>query len=214
LLDGWSTPLLVRDLLVLYAQRGDPSGLPPVAPYRDYLGWLLSQDRESAEAAWREALHDLEAPTRLARRARAAVTGPPPAPERVERRLSERLTERLTAFARGSGLTLNTVLQGVWAILLSRLTGGQDVVFGATVAARPPDVPGIESMVGLLINTVPVRVRLRTEEPLRDALVRIQDEQARLLTSRHLGLAHIQRIVGLGELFDTLTVFENYPRPE
>ncbi|MDP8969938.1 MAG: condensation domain-containing protein, partial [Actinomycetota bacterium] len=208
LLDGWSTPLLVRELLALYAARGDASALPPVTPYRDYLGWLLEQDHDAAHAAWERALDGLQRPTLLAP---SAGRVPGPSAEHVTE-LSAELTADLVTTARQHGMTLNTVLQGAWAVVLAATTGRDDVVFGTTVAARPAEIPAVENMVGLLINTVPVRVRLRPAEPLCQALRRLQDEQADLLGSQHVGLAEIQRRAGLGELFDTLVVFENHPR--
>ena len=102
-------------------------------------------------------------------------------------------------------------MQAAWAILLGRLTGRDDVVFGVTVAGRPPEIAGIESMVGLFINTLPLRVRLPPSKPLIAVLKELQDGQSRLMAHQHLGLAEIQRLAGLGELFDTLAVFENYP---
>src|SRR5262249_46171035 len=135
----------------------------------------------------------------------------PALPEEIIVELPEALTEALSRQARSHGLTLNTILQGAWAILLGRLTGRNDVVFGATVAGRPAEMAGIETMVGLFINTLPVRVRLRPTEPLSELLTRLQDSQSRLIAHQHLGLAEIQRLMGLGHLFDTLVVFENYP---
>jgi non-ribosomal peptide synthetase component F len=123
------------------------------------------------------------------------------------------LTTRLAARARAQGLTLNTVVNTAWALLLARLTGRQDVVFGTTVSGRSPEVPGVESMIGVFINTLPVRVRLDPAEPLDRLLARVQTEQSRLLDHQHLGLAELQRMAGAGELFDTLVVFENYPHP-
>ena len=156
-MDGWSMPVLVRELLTLYAHRGDAAALPRVTPYRDYLAWAAAQDRAGALAAWREALAGLEEATRLAPHDPGRA---PVAPEQMRLALSEPLTAALTAQARRHGLTLNTVIQAAWAILLGRLTGREDVVFGVTVAGRPPEIAGIESMVGLFINTLPLRVRL------------------------------------------------------
>src|SRR5262249_12010094 len=98
-----------------------------------------------------------------------------------------------------------------WAILLGRQTGRDDIVFGVTVAGRPPEIAGIESMVGLFINTVPLRVKLPPAMPLSRLLEQVQDGHSRLMPHQHLGLAEIQQLAGLGELFDTLVVFENYP---
>jgi amino acid adenylation domain-containing protein len=207
-LDGWSVPVLFDELLKIYAASGSTAGLPPVTPYREYLAWLAAQDREAARAAWRQALRGIEEPSRLAP---AGPLRPPPLPERVSVELPESLATLLATTARGHGLTLGTVIQGAWAIVLARLTGRDDVVFGATVSGRPPEVAGIEEMVGLFINTVPVRLRVDPAEPLTGMLSRLQDEQARLAPHQHLGLADIQRLAGVGELFDTTTVFENYP---
>ena len=139
LMDGWSMPVLVQELLTLYARGGDTAALPPVTPYRDYLAWLSEQDRGAAVAAWREALAGLEEGTHLAPR---AVARAPVAPEQLLFALSEPLTAALTQQARSRGLTLNTVIQAAWGLLLGRLTGRDDVVFGVTVAGRPPEIAG------------------------------------------------------------------------
>ncbi len=208
LMDGWSGPILVRELFTLYAQNGKSSALPRVTPYRDYLAWLAAQDQAAARAAWQAQLAGLEEPTRLA----APHSGrAPAAPERIILDLPKPLTEALTRQARSNSLTLNTILQGAWAILLGRLTGRDDVVFGVTVSGRPPEIPGIESMVGLFINTLPLRARLRWSDSLIELFTHLQQNQAQLLAHQHLGLHEIQRLAGLRELFDTLLVFENYP---
>jgi amino acid adenylation domain-containing protein len=207
LLDGWSVSVLLRELLALYAAGGDPAVLPPVPPYRGFLDWLDRRDRTAAEAAWRDALADVTEPTRLAPAATPDATEP--AQARTE--LAAETGAALAACARSVGVTVNTLVQSAWAILLGRLTGRDDVVFGTTVSGRPPELPGVESMVGLFINTVPTRVRLRPEESLGALLRQVQDGYVRLLDHHHLGLADIQRGVGVPELFDSLVVFENYP---
>ncbi|MCM2393017.1 condensation domain-containing protein, partial [Streptomyces albipurpureus] len=208
LLDGWSNALLFRELFTIYGQLGDESTLQFVPPYRDYLAWIAGQDSEAAVTAWKEALANLDGPTRLAS---AESGGTDVLPERVSNRLSRELTDSLVGAARDSGVTLNTLIQFSWATLLARMTGRTDIVFGATVAGRPPEIPGIETMVGLFINTIPIRVRLDGATSVRDTLVQLQDEQARLMQHHHLGLAHLQRMTGLDELFDTVVAFENYP---
>ncbi|MGH3862147.1 amino acid adenylation domain-containing protein [Actinokineospora sp.] len=202
-LDGWSMPLLVSELFALYA--GTP--LPAATPYRDYLAWLTRQDQGAAESAWRNAMAGLDGPTRVAPEAGPIAV----APRTLKVELSAERTAGLTAFARVRGLTLNTVVAGAWGLLLNTLTGRDDIVFGTTVSGRPHDLPGVESMIGLFINTVPVRLRLRPDETFADLLTRVQGEQADLLAHQHLGLSAIQKLAGGGDLFDTLAVFENYP---
>ncbi|MEU9166476.1 amino acid adenylation domain-containing protein [Streptomyces sp. NPDC048420] len=205
LLDGWSVSVLVRELLALYTK----AELPPAPAYRTFLEWLARQDRTAAETAWRTALDEVTEPTRLA----PPNPGPGPlAQSRAE--LPEATGAALTALARRLGVTANTLVQTAWSILLSRTTGRNDVVFGATVSGRPAALPGVESMVGLFVNTVPVRVRLRPDRSLSDLLREVQDGYICLLDHHHLGLADIQRTTGLPELFDTLVVFENYPMDE
>src|SRR5882757_372366 len=147
LLDGWSMPVLLRELFVLYAQRGSDRGLAPVTPYREYLGWLSRQDKQVAVQEWNEALSGLEEGTRLS----PVIVGEPVYAEPLRAELSEALTQQLVRHARSQGLTLNTILQGAWGALLGRLTGREDVVFGMTVAGRPGEIAGIETMVGLFI---------------------------------------------------------------
>ena len=207
LIDGWSSPVLVQELLALYA-AGAADALPRATPYRDYLAFIAAQDRTAGLAAWREALAGLEAGTRLAPSASALA---PVAPEQLALALSEPLTAALSGLGRRQGVTLNTLIQAAWAILLGRLTGRDDVVFGVTVAGRPPEIAGIERMVGLFINTLPLRVRLAPATPLTELLPAVQESQSRLMAHAHVGLAEIQQLAGVGELFDTLTVFENYP---
>ncbi|WP_285505284.1 non-ribosomal peptide synthetase [Actinokineospora sp. NBRC 105648] len=205
LLDGWSTPLLARELFQLYAAKGDATRLPAVRPYRDYLMWLRARDTKASQAAWAQALRGIEEPTLLA-------PGADPAGSAEQRPipLPDGLTDRLADLARTSGVTLNTVVQAAWALLLARSLGRTDVVFGATVSGRPPELAGVNEMIGLFINTVPVRVRLDPAERVRALLTRVQAEQAAVMDHQYLGLADIQRAAGIGELFDTLTVFESY----
>jgi amino acid adenylation domain-containing protein/non-ribosomal peptide synthase protein (TIGR01720 family) len=193
LLDGWSVPLVLGELFALY--RGEHP--EPATPYREYLEWLARQDKAAAGKAWRTALAGAE----------PARTGHGTAPlQQYTVDLPETLSTAVTQYARTHGLTVNTVIQVVWALLLADLTGRDDVVFGATVSGRSPDIPGVQRVVGLLINTVPVRVRLRPGEPVSALLERVQREQAALLAHHHLGLQHIGP-----ELIDTAIVFENYP---
>ncbi|MEV0416133.1 amino acid adenylation domain-containing protein, partial [Streptomyces sp. NPDC050448] len=210
LMDGWSLPVLFGELSELYAAGGDVSVLPPVTPYRDYLAWLGRQDKEAAREAWREALAGTVEPTLV----HPADPGADPAlPEHATAWVDERLTAELGEVARAHGLTLNTVIQGVWGVLVGMLTGRSDVVFGAVVAGRPADLPGVERMLGLFINTVPVRVRLDPDRTVAELLTGLQVQQAELFDHQHVGLTEIQRIAGPGATFDSLVVYQNYPVP-
>ncbi|MBJ8347537.1 non-ribosomal peptide synthetase [Antrihabitans sp. YC2-6] len=209
LLDGWSMPLLMKDLLVLYATGGDRSVLEPVRPYRRYLEWLSEQDEAQGRLAWRESLAGVSEPTLLAQRDSSRVITALSGEHTFE--LDEALTAALKQFAVATGVTVNTVLQCAWAILLGRLVGRDDVVFGATVSGRPPELTGVESMVGLFINTVPVRVRVDAGDSVSQLLSRVQSEQATLLGHHYLGLADIVADAGPGAEFDTLFVYESYP---
>ncbi|WP_329618540.1 non-ribosomal peptide synthetase [Streptomyces sp. S465] len=208
LLDGWSAPVLAGELFALYGSGGDDAALPPVSPYRDYLAWLSRQDRDAAEDAWRTALAGVDGPTLVAPGAagREAVL-----PGRIVDELPEELTAALGALAGRHGLTMNAVVQGAWGILLARLTGRDDVLFGETVSGRPPELPGVESMVGLFSNTVPVRVRVDPAASLLETLAAVQERRVELMGHHYLGLADLQRLTGLGTLFDTAVVFENFP---
>ncbi|WP_405020634.1 amino acid adenylation domain-containing protein [Kitasatospora sp. NBC_00070] len=209
-MDGWSTPVLLRELIAAYG-GAEPAGMPQVTPYADQLAWLAGRDAAADTAAWRAALAGPVAPTLLADVLGTPPAGPAGAGREIELPIPAELAAALTATARRYGLTLNTLVQGAWAILLGRLTGRDDVVFGATVSGRPSDIPGVESMVGLFSNTVPVRFRPDQDEPVVEALERLQLQQSALLDHQYLGLAEIQAAAGAGTLFDTLLVFENYP---
>ncbi|WP_406381966.1 amino acid adenylation domain-containing protein [Streptomyces sp. NBC_00117] len=208
-LDGWSMPLLVSELFSLYAdERG--TGLPTPAPYADYLRWAKNRDVTAAREAWRDALSDLTSPVLVAPERRS---GGAALPGRITTLLSESAGAALSTLSRRHSLTTNTLVQGAWALVLQLLTGRDDVVFGSTVSGRPPEVDGMDRMVGLFINTIPARVRVPARTSIIDFLSQVQREQVALLPHQHLGLAEIQQTLdhGQGELFDTTTVFENYP---
>ncbi|MGH8990492.1 MAG: amino acid adenylation domain-containing protein, partial [Acidimicrobiia bacterium] len=207
LLDGWSLPVFYEELALTYDAGGDTSGLEPARPYRDYLAWLAGRDPDAGVAAWREALAGLEGPTLVAPGLASVAV-----PRAVEVELPEATTAALGEAARRRHLTVNSLIQAAWAAVLEIETGRDDVVFGATVAGRPAELDGIESMVGLFMNTVPVRARIRPAESLLDTAVRVQADQARLLDHHHLRLSSIVRAAaGVDELFDTLIALNNFP---
>ncbi|HEU5471981.1 MAG TPA: amino acid adenylation domain-containing protein [Actinophytocola sp.] len=204
LIDGWSEQVLARDLVRLYA-ADEPE---PVPGFRDFLAWLCRRDPDKSARAWADELAGVSGPTMLvpgASRARTADV----AEVRVD--LSPAESRLLTGGAAALGVTPSTLVQGAWAILLAALTGRTDVVFGATVAGRPAELTGVESMVGLFINTVPVRARTDPGDTIADLLTGLQIRQTALLDHQHLGLTEIHRIAGVDALFDTLVVFQSYP---
>ncbi|MFC3517325.1 condensation domain-containing protein, partial [Amycolatopsis halotolerans] len=209
LYDGWSLAILLRELFRLYAGE-PPAGLPRLVPYREYFAWLGKQDGAAAREAWNEAVRDLE-PTLLAP---AASPGTAPEVREHELALDEPATEALIRLARSAGVTLGTVCRGAWGILLARLTGRSDVVFGTTSADRPAGLPGAADMVGLFITTLPTRIRAAPAATAPELFADLQRTQAELLPHQHLGLPEIQRLAGRRDLFDTLVVFQNYPLDE
>ncbi|MEY9927497.1 amino acid adenylation domain-containing protein/non-ribosomal peptide synthase protein (TIGR01720 family) [Catenulispora sp. GP43] len=218
ILDGWSTGQLLTEVCEQYlALTGGPQQRPPARrPFADFLRWLADQDEQAAEDHWAGALDGFTARTPLpydrtpaqAHRARSA--------EAVHHELDEEVSHRLRESAARAGLTVNTVLEGAWALLLARYSGGDDVVFGTTVSGRPAELPGVESMIGMFINTVPTRVRI----PAGGVWPWLRDLQERQSDGRpfdHLALPRIQALSELpaGEaLFDSMVVFENYPVDE
>ncbi|WP_280301566.1 non-ribosomal peptide synthetase [Nocardia neocaledoniensis] len=201
-IDGWSTPIVLREVLAAY--HGDE--LPPAASYSDYLAWIGTRDRAAVRAAWSERLAGLGAPTLV--RADTAL-------DREFRQwrvpLPTALATELAELGRRRGLTMNTLVQGTWALVLAALTGHTDVVFGATVSGRPAELPGVSGMVGLFANTVPVRCAFDPDRVLLDQLAELQENQFAMQEFDYAGLAEIERIAGLGTLFDTLVAFENFP---
>ncbi len=212
LIDGWSMPVLVKDLLTCYAHGGDAGSLPDALPFRAYLAWLADRDREAARASWRGALEGMTEPVQLCA---AGADRVPVEPETVPLRLTEAETAALTSVAAARGLTANTLIQGCWAVLLGRLTGRQDVLFGSIVSTRPAGLAGVETIVGPFLNTLPVRAVLPPAEPAGAFLQRLQDEQSALRDTDHLGLSEMLSgnpdLAAAGEPFDTAIVFENFP---
>ncbi|WP_231639638.1 non-ribosomal peptide synthetase [Mycobacterium sp. Marseille-P9652] len=210
-IDGWSLPLLVSDLLALYRSGGDTAALPPPPrPYRDYIGWLSGRDRERSRAVWADHLAGMDGATLLS----PALSATPPAagvPHRTTLRLDAEAAAALAEAARRRGVTLNTVVQLAWATVLSAFTGRADVAFGVTVSGRPGELSGVEAMVGLFVNTVPLRLRLNPVDTVGAQCVALQRESAVLRDHCYLGHAELRSIAGVGEIFDTLLVYENFP---
>ncbi|OBK56796.1 hypothetical protein A5657_00005 [Mycobacterium kubicae] len=201
--DGWSMPILLREMFASYHQQR----LPAAGSYRRFVSWLADRDLDAAHAAWREQLAGFDTPTLVAPRNEVGVG----------RRSAElfHLTDEATRavgdLARSCHTTVNMVLQGVWAQLLMWLTGHHDVAFGTTVSGRPPELAGAESMVGLLINTVPVRAVMSAGTTSAELVAQLHGAHNRTLEHQHVALRDIHRIVGQERLFDTLFVYQNFP---
>ncbi|MGW5285435.1 amino acid adenylation domain-containing protein, partial [Rhodococcus pyridinivorans] len=208
-LDGWSMPLLLRELLTLYALRGETSMLPRAHSYRSYLAWMTAQDTDASLREWTDVLAGVDEPTLLLSQAQGKPLEE--FAEKVDRSLGDDTTAALVDIASRHGVTMNTVVQLAWGVLVGRLTDRRDVVFGATVSGRPPHVHGVEQMIGLFINTLPVRVAIDETGTVAEHLEKLQSQQVRLLDHHYLGLADIQRAAGPGSVFDTLVVFESFP---
>ncbi|WP_253870404.1 non-ribosomal peptide synthase/polyketide synthase, partial [Mycobacterium sp. 1164966.3] len=203
LMDGWSLQILQQELFASYGGHR----LPAAVPYRKFVTWLSGQDRASARAAWRTVLTGLDTPT---------LVGPPDRLGLGQRGVQsflvpEETTRAIGELARLRHTTVSTVLHGAWAQILAWLTGAPDVAFGAVVSGRPDEVIGAEAMVGLLINTVPVRARIAATTTTADLLEQLQTARNDTLEHQHLGLREIHRIAGHHQLFDTVFVYENYP---
>ncbi|CDM77163.2 non-ribosomal peptide synthetase [Mycobacterium marinum E11] len=212
-IDGWSLAVFVNELFALYRAGGaiDVLAAPP-RPFRDYLGWLGGWDSQSGEQFWRDYLAGLSAPTMLSR-ALAGGQGGQVAeePQRIELCLGAEVTARLVDGARSRGVTVNSLVQVAWALVLGALTGRDDVVFGIAVSGRPSELAGVQSMVGLFINTVPLRVRLDPQAVIADLCAAVRRDTALVREYAYFSHARLRQAAGVGEMFDTLLVFENFP---
>ncbi|WP_262491180.1 non-ribosomal peptide synthetase, partial [Mycobacterium simiae] len=202
-LDGWSVPVLIHEIFASYAGES----LPKPVPYRKFISWLADRDLDAARAAWASVFAGFDTPT---------LVGPPDRLGLGIRgvewfRVPADTTEAVMALARTRRTTVNTVLQAGWAQVLISLTGHHDVAFGTTAASRPAEVESAESMVGLLINTVPVRARIELSTNTLELLDQLSGAHGETVEHQHLALSELQRITGQESLFDSLFVYENYP---
>ncbi|WP_280316881.1 non-ribosomal peptide synthetase [Nocardia wallacei] len=206
LMDGWSLGLLFTELRALYEAGGAADALPPVRPYRDYIGWLAAQDMSAAQRRWADYLRVLDGPVML------ADGSAPAAKAQITRfALPAAETARLRRWARARGLTLNTVVQFAWTLVLARLTDRRDVAYGTVVTGRPDQIAGVDRMIGLFLNTVAVAFRLDPEATVVAECARLQRESAAMREVGFLSLSSVQRAAGHGALFDTMFVFQNAP---
>ncbi|HEY0607598.1 MAG TPA: amino acid adenylation domain-containing protein, partial [Herpetosiphonaceae bacterium] len=213
LLDGWSVSSLLEKAFAAYHAnaRGQEMRLEPSRSYRDYIVWLRQQDQSRAEAFWRQMLDGISAPTRL------GVDLAEPGKEgyaEEQLQLDAATSAALQSLARQQQITLSTLFQGAWALVLHRYSGDQQVVFGVTVSGRPPTLAGSETMIGLFINTLPLRVDVDPRASVRDWLQTLQQQQVEMRQYEYSSLVQVQgwsEIPRGTPLFDNILVFENYP---
>ncbi|MEW6736614.1 MAG: condensation domain-containing protein, partial [Acidobacteriota bacterium] len=217
LLDGWSLPLLLKEFFIFYqgALHNCEAHLEKRRPFRDYIAWLQKKDLLEAERFWKGLLKGFTSPTSLAIGiADENSFNKGMAYGEEDLLLSRETTAKLQAIARQYQLTLSTIIQGAWAILLSRYSGAEDIVFGTTVSGRPADLAEVESMIGLFINTLPVRIKVLPETELLPWLNELQILQTEIRHYEYSPLTQIQRCSELPRglpLFETIVAFENYP---
>ncbi|MFD7494269.1 amino acid adenylation domain-containing protein [Streptomyces sp. NPDC059832] len=194
--DGWSVPPMLRALLAEYHAPGTAY---PLGGYRDYVAWLAGRDHDESDRVWRGELAGLTGPSLVAEghtpSERFADTAVEPADD-------------IDAAARSAGVPLSVAVHSAWAVTLGGILHGRDVVFGSTVSGRDAEVPGIEDMVGLFINTIPVRARWAATTTARELLAAVKEHRSTVLAHQHVSLARIGRRAGTGPLFDTLVVFD------
>ncbi|GAB4190114.1 MAG: hypothetical protein Fur006_31920 [Coleofasciculaceae cyanobacterium] len=216
ILDGWSGPLVFKEVIQLYeafCQNQDVS-LAPCRPFKDYIAWLRKQDLSKAEEFWRQLLSGVKAPTPLSHIEVDSSSNQTERYDEEQIKLSAATTATLQSLARQHQLTLNTLFQGAWAFLLSRYSCQNSIVYGCGVSGRPVELVGVESMVGVFINTLPVRVQVDPEQFLLPWLKQLQAQQVEMRQYEYSPLVDVQ---GWSEvprgipLFESIVVFENYP---
>lgn len=213
LMDGWCLGIITRELIQVYlgSKQGKSVQLNPVTPYRHYIEWLEQQDKEEALQYWQDYLAGYES--------RAALPGNTQWQgndhyefEEICTTIDEETSEMLRRTARENRVTVNMIFQTVWGFLLQRYNNTDDVVFGAVVAGRPAELDGIENIVGIFINTVPVRIKSEKGQSFLDLLLHVHHKQASSTSYEYMPLADILVDSPLkGDLIDNIIAFENYP---
>ncbi|WP_156407674.1 condensation domain-containing protein, partial [Achromobacter sp. Root83] len=217
LMDAWCRSLLLRDFFAYYeaARGGPPANLATPRPYRDFIAWLQGQDEEKSRQYWRETLQGFDTATLLPYMKRRAGAADVASVGDAFSVLPAETVAALQSYAQRQQVTVNTITQAAWAVLLSRLSQASEVLFGVTVAGRPHELAGIQETVGLFINTIPLRVRLPLPDtPVASWLQALMTQNLEIRQHEHLPLMDIQSLseVPRGRsLFDSIFVFENAP---
>lgn len=215
ILDGWSIPLLLQDVVIAYNSLRENKcvDLPSRRPFRDYIHWISNQNREVAERFWRARLNRTE-PFSILRAMGRSLPTVSTADAVITASLSPHATNEVLLFARARRLTMATMLIAAWALTLHQVTRATDLVVGVTVSGRTPELRGIESMIGVFINTLPLATPIIADQFVWDFLKHLQEQQIAIRKHEHVSLGDIQAWSGLrkrSQLFDTIVVVENYP---
>ncbi|MGD2085546.1 MAG: amino acid adenylation domain-containing protein [Candidatus Aminicenantes bacterium] len=217
LMDGWCTGILIADYFEIYTAYLENRNhrLAAVTPYRAYIQWLEKQDREKSATYWQQYLEFYEEAAGVPGKNAAQSSNPAYKNEQVFFAVNSEKTTHLNHLAAKNNVTLNTVIQAAWGIVLARYNSKEDVVFAAVVSGRPDEIPAVESMVGLFINTIPVRIRCRGNIRFNELLPRLQQKAVDSEPHHYYPLAEIQAQSTLKQnLLDHILVFENFPIAE
>ncbi|MBW4506979.1 MAG: non-ribosomal peptide synthetase [Scytonematopsis contorta HA4267-MV1] len=214
--DGWSGPIILEECLQIYEALCECKkvNLPPVPPFRNYIDWLQQQDIDKTETYWRQVLKGVKAPTPITYIENDQLPNQKERYDEERIKLSSATTKALLSFATQNRLTLATLVHGIWSILLCRYTCRNNIIYGCTVTGRPVDLAKVESIVGMFINTLPINVKLNTEQQL---LSWLQNFQTQLVEARHHEYSPLTQIQGWSEIprnlpmFETIVVVENLP---
>ncbi|MEV0048841.1 condensation domain-containing protein, partial [Nocardia rhamnosiphila] len=209
LIDGWSLPILINEFLQAYDNLDNYLEIPKASVFKNYLGWLKRRDTLASEAKWLEVFEGFSTPLIVCP---TVALDKSMFPEQRSVTRDSHFTSALVERSRELGLTVSSVIYGCWALLVGFITGGNDVAFGTAMSGRSPEVDGFDKAIGLFITTVPLRVDFKNCESIVDVLVRLQDRRTWLSEHQYgVDLARIQDQIGVGTLFDTFVVYENYP---
>ncbi|MCR8984709.1 amino acid adenylation domain-containing protein [Brevibacillus laterosporus] len=214
LMDGWCFGIILGEFFEFYKQVSNnlPLKLDAVVPYSHYIQWLENQDREEALAYWKHYLLGYEERVSVPAQLSASPSENGYQPREYLVTLSTELTAKLTRLARHYQVTMNHVFQAVWSILLQRYNNTDDVVFGAVVSGRPSDIPDVERIVGLFINSIPVRVKIQDGLTFEGLLQQVKSAALHCEAYDYVSLADIQQQSSLQQnLFDHLLGYQNYP---
>lgn len=215
LLDGWCLALIMKEVSIFYEaiSKAEEPQLEPTRPFRDYIAWLQKRNQPKSETYWRRILKGYTAPLHLMVDQNPGEVSEPGIQYERKLALSESTTEALSSLARSGQLTLYNLIQGAWAILLSQYSGESDLVFGVTVSGRPTELAGVQSMIGIFINTVPVRVQISPEMSLLQWLKKLNAERLEMFDYEYTWLGQIQRWSEMRHplpLFETVLIFEKF----